>query len=78
MLDGIIAHPYHCRMLAELEQLEQRINQLTLLTHGLREENQALRQQLQAAQNDTRSLRSRLDAARQRIEALIEKLPATE
>jgi len=78
MLDGIIAHPYHWPMLAELEQLEQRINQLTLLAQGLREENQTLRQQLQEAQSESRSLRSRLDAARQRIEALIEKLPATE
>lgn len=63
-------------MLRELDQLADRINQLAALAQALREENQAVRLQLNDAEASARSLRSRLDAARQRIEALIEKLPA--
>jgi uncharacterized protein (TIGR02449 family) len=65
-------------MLAELDLLASRIDQLAALTRELREENQALRQQLVGSNADVRSLKSRLDAARQRIEALIDKLPVTD
>ncbi|MGA2549229.1 MAG: DUF904 domain-containing protein [Burkholderiaceae bacterium] len=78
MLDASFERPYHWPMLADLEQLAERIAQLAAVTQQLRGENQVLRQQLIDTQVEVRSLRSRLDAARLRIEALIERLPATE
>ena len=63
-------------MFEELDQLSARVLQLAALVQRLREDNHAMRRQLDESNNEVRLLRSRLDAARARIETLIEKLPA--
>jgi hypothetical protein len=77
-LTEIAAPPTMSDMLEDLDHLEERIGALARLTHEMRAENHALRQELHDAVAQVRSLKSRLEAARLRIEALIEKLPVTE
>ena len=63
-------------MLAELDHLADRIGQLALVAHELREENHSLRASLAENRSETSSLHARLDAARMRIENLLAVLPA--
>ena len=63
-------------MLAELDQLADRIGQLALVTQDLRKENHTLRASLAENRSETSSLHTRLDAARMRIESLLAVLPS--
>lgn len=63
-------------MFEELDQLSVRVLQLGALVQRLREDNHAMRRQVDESNDEVKLLRSRLDAARARIETLIEKLPA--
>ena len=67
--------PYSRAMRAELDTLEAKIRQVAELSHALRRENIALRQQLLTAQQDNKQLTTRLDAAKTRLQALLETLP---
>ncbi|MCA3130845.1 MAG: hypothetical protein ACK5YW_05445 [Betaproteobacteria bacterium] len=60
---------------AELNALEDRLQQLIRLAERLRDENGQLRQQIASANNDNKLLRDRVTAARARLEGLLGRLP---
>jgi len=62
-------------MEAELNTLDEKINQLVQLCHRLRRDNHELRQQLAAAQNENKQLRDKIGNARARLEGLLTRLP---
>lgn len=65
-------------MQADLDALEQKIQQFVALNQRLRRENMQLRQQLAESQADNRRLTERMDGARQRVEALMRQIPEEE
>lgn len=62
-------------MEAELDSLDEKINQLVQLCHRLRTDNHELRQQLAAAQNESKQLTDKIETARVRLENLLTRLP---
>jgi cell division protein ZapB len=62
-------------MEAELNTLDEKINQLVQLCHRLRRDNHELRQQLAAAQNENKQLTDKIGTARARLEGLLSRLP---
>lgn len=62
-------------MEAELQSLDEKINQLAQLCRKLRMDNSELRQQLASARNESKRLGEKVDAARLRLEALLEQIP---
>jgi cell division protein ZapB len=62
-------------MEAELDSLDEKINQLVQLCHRLRTDNHELRQQLAAAQNESKQLADKIETARVRLENLLTRLP---
>jgi cell division protein ZapB len=62
-------------MEAELDSLDEKINQLVQLCHRLRKDNHELRQQLAAAQNESKHLTDKIESARARLENLLTRLP---
>lgn len=62
-------------MEAELNALEQKINQTVELCQRLRAENQQLRQQLAAATNENRQLADKVGEAKSRLESLLRQIP---
>ena len=62
-------------MEAELNSLDEKINQLVQLCHRLRTDNHDLRQQLAAAQNESKQLTDKIESARARLENLLTRLP---
>lgn len=62
-------------MEAELNSLEEKISQLVQLCHRLRNDNNELRQDLAAAQNQSKQLAEKIESARQRLETLLNRLP---
>lgn len=62
-------------MLAELDQLAERIQQLTQLTQQLRQESHDLRLRLTQVEGENRQLHAKLDQASQRVEAILQRLP---
>jgi len=62
-------------MEAELNSLDEKINQLVQLCHRLRKDNHELRQQLAAAQNESKQLTEKIETARGRLENLLSRLP---
>ncbi len=62
-------------MLNELNALENRIAQVVSLCRNLRAENDALREQLVAAEADKKRLAEIMETARARIEQLAQQLP---
>ncbi len=62
-------------MNAELETLENKIEQVIALVHQLRAENEVLRNQMAAAEAERLHLRQTMTAARERLEGLMDKLP---
>ena len=62
-------------MEAELNSLDEKINQLVQLCHRLRKDNHELRQQLAAAQNENKHLTDKIESARARLEDLLTRLP---
>lgn len=64
-----------CRVEAEFNSLEAKVEQFVGLCERLRAENITLRQQLVAAQNDAKRLNEKIDGARSRVEQLLQRLP---
>lgn len=62
-------------MEAEFNSLEAKVAQFVALCDRLRTENQELRQQLVAAQNDAKRLHEKIDGAKARLEGLLNRLP---
>jgi len=62
-------------MEAELDSLDDKINQLVQLCHRLRKDNHELRQQLAAATNESKQLSEKIENARLRLESLLTRLP---
>ena len=62
-------------MEAELDSLDEKINQLVQLCHRLRRDNHELRQQLAAATNESKQLSEKIENARLRLESLLSRLP---
>ena len=62
-------------MEAELDSLDEKINQLVQLCHRLRRDNHELRQQLAAATNESKQLSEKIENARARLESLLSRLP---
>jgi uncharacterized protein (TIGR02449 family) len=62
-------------MEAELNSLDERIQQLIRVAERLRSENGELRQQLAASANDGKLLRERMTTARERLENVLTRLP---
>ena len=64
-----------CRVEAEFNSLEAKVAQFVGLCERLRADNNTLRQQLVAAQNDAKRLNEKIDGARSRVELLLQRLP---
>ncbi len=62
-------------MLNELNALESKVAQVIALCRNLRSENEQLREQLTAAENDRNRLAERMAAAAVRLEELAAQLP---
>ena len=60
---------------AEFNSLEAKVEQFVDLCERLRAENNALRQQLAAAQNDAKRLHEKIDGATSKLEGLLNRLP---
>ena len=64
-----------CRVEAEFNSLEAKVAQFVGLCERLRADNNTLRQQLVAAQNDAKRLNEKIDGARTKVEQLLSRLP---
>lgn len=64
-----------CRVEAEFNSLEAKVEQFVGLCERLRAENITLRQQLAAAQNDAKRLNEKLEGARSKVEQMLQRLP---
>lgn len=62
-------------MEAEFNSLESKVEQFVELCERLRAENNELRQQLVAAQNDAKRLNEKIDGAKSKLEGLLNRLP---
>jgi len=62
-------------MEAELNTLDSKLSQLVQLCHRLRNDNNELRQELVAAQNQNKQLTDKIESARQRLESLLSRIP---
>ena len=62
-------------MEAELNTLDDKLSQLVQLCHRLRNDNNELRQDLVAAQNQNKQLTDKIESARQRLESLLSRIP---
>lgn len=62
---------YSRAMDLDLKGLEDRVGRLIALSQRLREDNNRLRQQLVAAQNENKQLAEKVAAARARVESLL-------
>jgi cell division protein ZapB len=62
-------------MEVELSTLDDKLSQLVQLCHRLRNDNNELRQQLAAAQNQNKQLTDKIESARQRLESLLSRIP---
>jgi cell division protein ZapB len=62
-------------MEAELNTLDDKLSQLVQLCHRLRNDNNELRQDLAAAQNQNKQLTDKIESARQRLEILLSRIP---
>lgn len=60
----------------ELNSLTQKIQLVTELCLRLRKENQSLRQDLAASQQQVKLMSAKLDAAKSKLDSLIDKLPS--
>ena len=62
-------------METELNSLEEKIAQIVQVCHRLRADNNELRQQLAAAQNQNKHLTEKIESARTRLETLLTRIP---
>jgi uncharacterized protein (TIGR02449 family) len=69
---------YSALMEAELNALEEKINQFVQLCQQLRTENIELRQQLAGVSNENKHLTEKISAATGRLEALLLQIPGNE
>jgi len=60
----------------ELKSLESKLGQFVELCHRLRDDNQALRQQLASAVDQSRRLEEKINTATTRLETLLRQMPA--
>ena len=60
---------------AELQSLENKINQFVALCKRLRSDNHQLRQQLASAQNENKQLSEKIGDAKSRLETLLTQIP---
>jgi len=74
LTDKALSHKL-AAMNADIESLEQKIEQVLALCGQLRNDNRALRDQLSGLEQKNQSLVSRGDTVRTRLEVLMEKLP---
>ena len=65
-------------MTSEFDLLSDKINQLVQLVQSLRQQNAALRQQIDALDANNAALAARMDEAHDRVAAVLEQLPAPE
>lgn len=61
---------------AEIGQLEQKLESLIAHAHAMRAANEALRRDLDAAQQKNRDLATRMHAASARLDELMARIPA--
>ena len=59
----------------DLEELEAKIEQVVVLVHQLRAENEVLKNQIAEAEAERLHLRRSMTAARERLESLMDRLP---
>ncbi len=62
-------------MEAEIDSLDEKVQQLALLCQRLRKDNSQLRQQLATARDENQRLSEKISAATGRLESLLEKIP---
>lgn len=62
-------------MEAQLNALDEKLDSLLQLCHRLRKDNQELRHQLAAAQNENQQLTHKIESARVRLTSLLSRLP---
>ena len=62
-------------MEAEIDSLDEKVQQLALLCQRLRKDNSQLRQQLATARDENQRLSDKIGTVTDRLEALIEKIP---
>lgn len=67
---------YSVRMNGDLDQLEQKISQITQAYLELRTENAYLREALAAAETQNTRLQQKIEEASMRLEALLRQIPA--
>ena len=59
----------------DLEELEAKIEQVVVLVHQLRAENEVLKNQIAEAEAERLHMRRSMTAARERLESLMDRLP---
>ncbi len=62
-------------MEAEIDSLDDKVQQLALLCQRLRKDNSQLRQQLATARDENQRLSEKISTAATRLEALVERIP---
>jgi len=62
-------------MEAEINSLDEKVQQLALLCQRLRKDNSQLRQQLASARDENQRLSEKINAATGRLESLLDKIP---
>ncbi|NIO43030.1 MAG: hypothetical protein GTO41_24460 [Burkholderiales bacterium] len=62
-------------MQAEINSLDEKVQQLASLCQRLRKDNSQLRQQLATARDENQRLSDKITAATGRLESLLEKIP---
>ena len=62
-------------MEAEIDSLDEKVQQLAQLCQKLRKDNSHLRQQLATARDENQRLSEKITTATSRLEALLDKLP---
>lgn len=62
-------------LVEQLDRIAERVAALARLVQTLRDENQALRVEVDRREGENHVLRERVDTARQRVEALVARLP---
>lgn len=60
----------------QLDRIAERVATLARLVHSLRDENHALRIEIDRREGENQLLRERVDTARDRVESLIARLPS--
>jgi len=77
-VDRANVRPYSCGMIADFQELSDKIDRLAELAHALRRENAQLRQTNAALAAENNDCHRRLGEAHARVMALLEKIPAAD